>query len=165
MSSVGENTGETPEVGDTAPGSGGGTNVAPGYVPRLLSAAAHLTSLAVESTLEQLGLTRRRYNVLELLALEPVSETELAERAGLTTVAVREDLLHLFSSGYVTRGDGSGAWVITPTGSRAVEHARMDVAEATLKAEDNEELRQELRTLIKSLRLKQPRTEGFGPGL
>ncbi|MCQ2000029.1 hypothetical protein [Arthrobacter zhaoxinii] len=142
---------ETPPVPAAAsePGS------APGYLPRLLSAAAYVSLLASDRTLERFGLNRNSFGVLERLASEAATEGVLAEATGQPPAAVQRDLADLRSSGYALP-DESGAWSVTDAGRRAIECAHLASAEASLDKEDSRELRQALHSLIASLRLERP---------
>ncbi|MCQ1994153.1 MarR family winged helix-turn-helix transcriptional regulator [Arthrobacter sp. zg-Y1171] len=150
--------GEEPASGPT-PGlntvSGSEPAAAPGYFPRLLSAAAHVKHIASDSALDRFGLNRDSFHLLGCLASAPATEAELAKAAGQSSTAIRVHLLQLQSSGYSAR-DGSGIWSVTEAGLNVMECANLAQAEATLDAEDSQELRQALRTLISSLRLEQP---------
>ena len=128
-------------------------DVPPGYFPRLLSAAALVSHVASDGALERFGLTRSSFALLGHLETAPAGEGVLAERTGLAAGAVRRELLILESSGYVAEGD---SWSITDTGRKAVKCAQLAEAEITLDAEDSQELRKALRSLIASLRLEHP---------
>ena len=138
-----------------APASGSEPATAPGYFPRLLSAAAHVTHIASDSALERFGLTQGSFHLLGSLASAAATEATLSEVIGQPAVAVRGDLLSLQASGYSAR-DLSGVWSVTDAGRKVIECANLAQAEATLDADDSKELRQALRSLISSLRLHQP---------
>ncbi len=128
-------------------------DVSPGYFPRLLSAAALVSHVASDGALERFGLNRSSFAVLGHLETAPAEERVLAERAGLAPQAVHHELLALQSSGYVA---GDDSWSITDTGRKVVKCAQLAEAEITLDAEDSQELRKALRSLIASLGLEQP---------
>ena len=128
-------------------------DVSPGYFPRLLSAAALVSHVASDGALERFGLNRSSLGILGHLEAAPAAERVLAERAGLAPQAVRRELLALQSSGYVA---GEGPWSITEAGRSVMKCAQLAEAEITLDAEDSQELRKALRSLIASLGLEQP---------
>lgn len=140
---------------DPNPVSGSEPATAPGYFPRLLSAAAHVKHIASDSVLERFGLNQSSFHLLECLAAAAATEDVLAEATGQSSTAIRVDLLKLQSSGYSAR-DEYGSWSVTDAGLKAMECADLAQAEATLDADDSQELRQALRSLISSLGLEQP---------
>lgn len=153
---------------DTQPGgsdneeSGQDAVATPGYFPRLLSAAAHVTSLASDSALERFDLTRNRHSLLTRLARSAADETALAgstEHPG----SLPAELAALQSSGYAACSE-SGVWTITDAGRQVIECAKLAEAEITLGAEDSQELRSALRSLIASLGIERPEESG-APGL
>ncbi|MCQ1948664.1 hypothetical protein NNX28_01815 [Arthrobacter sp. zg-Y859] len=135
------------------PASGSEPATAPGYFPRLLSAAAHVKHIASDSALDRFGLNQASFHLLECLASAAATEAELAEAEGQSETAIRVHLLKLQSSGYSVR-DESGIWSVTDAGLKAIEWANLAQAETTL--DDSQELRQALRSLISSLGLEQP---------
>ena len=128
---------------------------APGYFPRLLSAAAHVSHLASDSVLERFKLNQARFAVLNRLAVSCAAETALSEATGQAPGSLHPELDALQSSGYV-RSDAAGQWAITDAGLQVIECARLAQAEVTLDAEDSQELRRALRSLIASLGLEAP---------
>ncbi|MCC3300774.1 hypothetical protein [Arthrobacter sp. zg-Y895] len=114
-----------------------------------------MTHLASDSALERFGLNQGSFHLLGCLAAAAATEAVLAETTGQSSTAIRSDLLNLQSCGYSAR-DGSGTWSVTEAGVKVMECANLAQAEATLDAEDSQELRQALRALISSLRLEQP---------
>ena len=138
-----------------APALGSQPATAPGYFPRLLSAAAHVTHIASDSALERFGLTQSSFHLLGSLASAAATEAALTEMIGQPAAAVRGGLLSLQASGYSAQ-DGSGVWSVTDAGRKVIECADLAQAEAILDADDSQELRQALRSLISSLRLDQP---------
>lgn len=128
---------------------------APGYLPRLLSAAAYVSQAACDRVLERFGLSRSSYGLLEHLAAEPAPAHALAAATGRLLPAVEKHLMEFRSAGYAVP-DGSATWAVTDAGARALECAQLAESEADLVAEDSRELREALRCLIASLRRGQP---------
>ncbi|MCC3275469.1 hypothetical protein LJ753_06240 [Arthrobacter sp. zg-Y20] len=146
----------------------------PGYFPRLLSAAAHVTHVASDGALERFGLNRNSFTLLTLLAAaatgDAVKDTALAAGTRQPLPAVRRELSSLVSSGYAeqrgcvqedpeTAGGTDPAvlsWAVTEAGREAIKCAQLAEAEVTLDAEDSQELRRALRSLIASLGLEHP---------
>lgn len=151
--------GETPDPEETQD-DGHNDAPAPGYFPRLLSAAAHVSHLASDGVLERFNLNRARFTLLGLLAASPTEETVLGAGAGLAPDTLRTELHVLEDLGFAAPGP-SGIWTATDTGLKVMQDARMAEAEMTLDAEDSLELRTALRSLIASLREDPPgRTPG-----
>ena len=153
---------ETPEANADEP-------VSPGYFPRLLSAAAHVTHAASEGALERFGLNRDSLALLSRLEASAASDGMLAEGTGQSLPAVRRELASLQSSGYAAEpapgakdpdpeceDPAADAWTITEAGRRVIRCAQLAEAEITLDAEDSVELRKALRSLIASLGLERP---------
>ncbi|MCC3272167.1 hypothetical protein MUK71_15510 [Arthrobacter zhangbolii] len=113
-----------------------------------------MTHLASDSVLERFDLTRDRYSLLNRLALSTADDTALAATTG-QPASLDSDLASLHSSGYASR-NGQGLWCITDAGRQVIECAKLAEAEITLDAEDSQELRKALRSLISSLRLDRP---------
>lgn len=123
----------------------------PGYFPRLLSAAAFLTSRATEESLTELRLTHERSVILRLLADSPATEEQLCAYSGLAPECVHDCVVTLQHCGYVTSGT-EGSWTITSSGKDVC--AQADDAEAKLMfpaGSDVDGLRAELHSLIRAL--------------
>ncbi|WP_104102297.1 hypothetical protein [Arthrobacter sp. 08Y14] len=124
---------------------------APGYVPRLLSAAAFLTNRATEESLAELRLTHERTLILRLLAESPATEDQLSVSSGLPAACVRDCLAALQPCGYITSGAG-GQWTITASGESISAQATHAETQLMLLADaDVEGLRAELHSLIRAL--------------
>ncbi|MCC3268709.1 hypothetical protein MUG94_16470 [Arthrobacter gengyunqii] len=124
---------------------------APGYVPRLLSAAAFLTNRATEESLVELRLTHERTVILRLLSESSATEDQLCVSSGLASACVRDCVLALQHCGYIASAPGA-AWMITPAG--ATISVTADHTEARLMSlvdNDVESLRRELHALITAL--------------
>lgn len=156
----------TPE-GSGTPEANADEPVSPGYFPRLLSAAAHVTHAASEGALERFGLNRDSLALLSRLEASAASDSTLAAGTGQSLRAVRRDLASLQSSGYTAEpapaakdpdreNPAAHAWTITEAGRRVIKCAQLAEAEITLDAEDSVELRKALRSLIASLGLERP---------
>lgn len=164
------NSAQPGHAANTSPDPASASPGAPGYFPRLLSAAAHVTHAASDSALERFGLNRNSFTLLTRLAEadDAVPGTVLAEGTGQPLPAVRQELASLASSGYAElQADAAGgtagstgpavdAWAVTDAGRKVIECARLAAAEITLDAEDSQELRKALRSLIASLGAEQP---------
>ena len=152
------------ETTDPREAGDAGQNVpSPGYFPRLLSAAAHVSHLASDGALEHFNLNRSRFSLLGLLAGGPSDETALGAGASLAPDALRTELHALQDLGYAAPRS-SGIWAVTDAGLQAMQDARVAEAEITLDVEDSQELRTALRSLITSLREDPPgRTPGTRP--
>ena len=88
---------------------------------------------AVDAELRVLDLNLTRWLVLQVTSLgtasgDPVSQREVAERAGMTEMAVSNAMGNLVVRDWVDRatGDGSSAWRIylTPSGERVLAEGR-----------------------------------------
>lgn len=158
---VNAHPGETPDPEETKD-DGHNDSPVPGYFPRLLSAAAHVSHLASDGVLERFSLNRARFTLLGLLAGSP-TETALGAGAGLAPDTFRTELHALQDLGFAAPGP-SGIWTATDAGLKVMQDARVAEAEMTLDAEDSLELRTALRSLIASLREDPPgRTPGTHP--
>lgn len=131
----------------------------PGYIPRLLAAAAFVTRRATDESLSELRLTQDRVIVLSILARTgAVDEAVIAGYSGLAPEVVRECLAALASCGYAAAA-GSGTWSITATGAR-IQSQVEDTGDRLLEGDDDEALRRELSGLIRALR---PPNDGAAP--
>lgn len=129
----------------------------PGYVPRLLAAAAFVTRRATDESLTELRLTQERSAILGILASVCTDEQTLGETSGLAPGCVRDCVQALESCGYAASEPG-GRWTITSAGAKIRMQAEQ--AEARLLAgADDGDLRRELSTLIRALA---PRPGGAG---
>lgn len=121
----------------------------PGYVPRLIAAAAFVTNRATDESLSELRLTQERTAVLGLLACAPAGEAALADASGLAPDCIAVCVQALQCCGYAAT-DSAGIWAITAAG--AAIHAQAVQAEARLLAGGNDDrLRRELSALIRAL--------------
>lgn len=124
---------------------------APGYVPRLLSAAALVTNRATEESLTELRLTHERTLILRLLAGSEATEDQLSADSGLPAACVRDCLAALQHCGYITAGAG-GLWTITASGeSISAQATRAETQLLLLADTDVDSLRVELHALITAL--------------
>ena len=130
----------------------------PGYVPRLLAAAAFVTRRATDESLIELRLTQERSAILAILSSLCTNEQTLAETSGLEPGCVRDCVQALEGCGYAA-AEPRGRWTITAAGAEIRRQAEQ--AEARLLAGANDDgLRQELSSLIRALA---PRPRGAGP--
>ena len=121
----------------------------PGYVPRLLAAAAFVTRRATDESLTELRLTQERSAILAILASSCTDEKTLAEASGLAPGCVNDCVQALQCCGYAVP-EPDGGWSITAAGAEI--HRQADQAEARLLAgADDDGLRQELAALIRAL--------------
>lgn len=131
----------------------------PGYVPRLLAAAAFVTRRATDESLSELRLTQDRVIVLSILARTGnADEAVIAGHSGLAPDVVRECLTALECCGYAATA-GSGTWSITATGAQ-IQAQVEDTGDRLLEGADDEALRRELSGLIRALR---PPNDGAAP--
>ena len=123
----------------------------PGYVPRLLTAAAFLTRRATDASFAELRLTQERASVLRALGRAPVTAEAAAARTGLPPEHVHDCLRVLLCGGYAETAGHDGGWTITAAGEQL--RAQADDAESRLMApgHDAEALRVELLSLITAL--------------
>jgi len=124
---------------------------APGYVPRLLSAAAFITNRATEESLTELRLTHERTLILRLLTHSETTEDQLSASSGLPAACVRDCLADLQHCGYITSGAG-GLWTITASGeSISARATRAETQLLLLSDTDVDSLRGDLHSLIRAL--------------
>lgn len=122
-------------------------------IGRLLSTASRLVEHAWIDALNELGLSHAGLIALHLLADEPASQTDLAERARVETQTMSRTLDRLEREGYVTRArdprDGRRHVVtITAAGGRAWEAAKTLETEVFPALSDPASLRSALLELI-----------------
>ena len=122
-------------------------------IGRLLSTATRLVEHAWIEALDELGLSHAGLIALHLLAEEPASQTQLAERARVETQTMSRTLDRLEREGYITRQrdphDGRRHIVtITPSGSEAWEAAKSLETDVFPALSDPDALRGALLELI-----------------
>lgn len=130
----------------------------PGYIPRLLAAAAFVTRRATDASLSELRLTQDRVIILSVLARTAANEAAIAAHSGLAPDVVRECLAALECCGYAA-ATNSGTWSITATGAQ-IQSQVEDTGDRLLEGADDEALRRELSGLIRALR---PPNDGAAP--